>query len=159
MVHPKVRSGTVRWFSVEKGYGFITADNGDDVFMHVKNLEDRRFIPDSGNGVRFVMTRTPKGLQAIKIQHAPECASVPLTATRSDSMHQPAQNNKSADNRPACSGCGRSMVPRIITSNGRLDRSVCPFCGKTYQRFAGNYIGWIVSGITIFVFIAIASSF
>lgn len=159
MAHLKVRTGTVRWFSQEKGYGFITADNGDDVFMHVKNLEDRRFIPASGDGVRFVITRRPKGLQAVKIQHSPEHASVPLTATRSDSMHQHAQNNKSTDNRPACSGCGRRMVPRIITHRGHLDRSVCPFCGTTHQRFAGNYIGWVVGTISVFILIAMISSF
>lgn len=63
--------GTVKWFNVRKGYGFITRDQGDDIFVHFRNIEgdDRRAISE-GQRVSFIVTDSEKGLQADKVMPA-----------------------------------------------------------------------------------------
>ncbi len=42
-----------------------------------------------------------------------------------------------------CRGCGRRMVPRVITYRGSVDRTVCPFCAETYLDFTPDLsISW-----------------
>ncbi|BBB27304.1 cold-shock protein [Amphritea japonica] len=57
--------GTVKWFNVSKGFGFITRENGDDVFVHFRNIRGRghRSLTE-GQGVRFTVKESDKGLQA-----------------------------------------------------------------------------------------------
>lgn len=59
--------GKVKWFNVEKGFGFITPDNGNkDVFVHRNNIENLGFnegIKD-GEEVEFSIAETDKGLSA-----------------------------------------------------------------------------------------------
>ena len=64
-------TGTVKWFNVRKGYGFITRDAGDDVFVHFRNIEGtgRRSI-EEGRRVSFVVTDGDKGLQADEVSPA-----------------------------------------------------------------------------------------
>ena len=64
-------TGTVKWFNVRKGYGFITRDAGDDVFVHFRNIEGsgRRAI-EEGQRVSFVVTNGDKGLQADEVSPA-----------------------------------------------------------------------------------------
>jgi CspA family cold shock protein len=64
-------TGTVKWFNVRKGYGFITRDAGDDVFVHFRNIEGsgRRTI-EEGQRVSFVVTDGDKGLQADEVSPA-----------------------------------------------------------------------------------------
>ena len=64
-------TGTVKWFNVRKGYGFITRDAGDDVFVHFRNIEGsgRRAI-EEGQRVSFVVTTGDKGLQADEVSPA-----------------------------------------------------------------------------------------
>lgn len=64
-------TGTVKWFNVRKGYGFITRDAGDDVFVHFRNIEGsgHRAI-EEGQRVSFVVTDGDKGLQADEVSPA-----------------------------------------------------------------------------------------
>ena len=61
--------GSVKWFNVKKGYGFITRDQGDDVFVHYRNLEGkgRRSIAE-GQRVSFIVVDGDKGLQAEEVE-------------------------------------------------------------------------------------------
>ena len=57
--------GTVKWFSAEKGYGFITPDNGPDVFVHFSAIEmDGYKKLEAGDPVEFAIVDGPKGKQA-----------------------------------------------------------------------------------------------
>ena len=58
-------SGTVKWFNTSKGFGFITRDNGDDVFVHFRSIrgQGHRTLFE-GQRVEFNITEGDKGLQA-----------------------------------------------------------------------------------------------
>ncbi len=60
--------GTVKWFNAEKGYGFITTEEGDDVFAHFSQIEKEGFKTlEEGQKVEFEVVDGQKGLQAEKI--------------------------------------------------------------------------------------------
>ena len=57
--------GTVKWFNNEKGYGFISRNSGDDVFVHHSAIQGSGFKSlNEGDNVEFEMAKGPKGLQA-----------------------------------------------------------------------------------------------
>lgn len=57
--------GTVKWFSTEKGYGFIERDEGDDVFVHHSDIQGTGFKDlNEGEEVEFDLTEGPKGPKA-----------------------------------------------------------------------------------------------
>ena len=63
--------GTVKWFNDSKGFGFITADNGEDVFVHHTSIKQDGFRSlEEGQRVRFEITAGPKGPQASDVYKA-----------------------------------------------------------------------------------------
>jgi CspA family cold shock protein len=57
--------GTVKWFNNEKGYGFISRESGDDVFVHHSAIQATGFKSlNEGDRIEFNVTKGPKGLQA-----------------------------------------------------------------------------------------------
>jgi cold shock protein len=63
-----MESGTVKWFNSSKGYGFITRDEGDDVFVHFKAIVgDGYKTLEDGDKVQFDVEQGPKGLQAANV--------------------------------------------------------------------------------------------
>mgnify|MGYP002345871601 FL=1 len=62
-------TGTVKWFNGTKGYGFITKDDGGDVFVHFSAIEMDGFKTlDEGQRVQFDVEDGPKGPQAAKVR-------------------------------------------------------------------------------------------
>jgi CspA family cold shock protein len=61
--------GTVKWFNNSKGYGFISQENGEDVFVHYKSIvgEGYRTLNENDK-VEFVVTEGQKGPQAAEVQ-------------------------------------------------------------------------------------------
>lgn len=60
--------GTVKWFNGQKGYGFITREQGDDIFVHYKSIEGDGFKSlQEGDQVQFEVGHGPKGTQADKV--------------------------------------------------------------------------------------------
>lgn len=62
-------TGTVKWFNDAKGYGFISRESGDDVFVHFSAIEGFGFRSLSENQrVEFSVEQGPKGLQAAQVR-------------------------------------------------------------------------------------------
>jgi cold shock protein len=60
-----VATGTVKWFNEAKGFGFISQEGGEDVFVHFSAIVGDGFKTlAEGERVEFEVTRGPKGLQA-----------------------------------------------------------------------------------------------
>ncbi len=64
-------NGTVKWFNAEKGFGFISAENGKDVFAHFSQINIDGFKTlEEGQAVTFDVTEGQKGPQAENIEIA-----------------------------------------------------------------------------------------
>jgi cold shock protein len=60
-----METGTVKWFNDAKGYGFISRQNGEDVFVHFSAIQAGGFRSlQEGQTVQFDVTKSPKGFQA-----------------------------------------------------------------------------------------------
>ena len=61
-------TGTVKWFNAAKGYGFISRDGGDDVFVHYSAIKSEGFRKlEEGQRVEFSVEDSPKGPQAAEV--------------------------------------------------------------------------------------------
>ena len=60
--------GTVKWFNNDKGYGFISRESGDDVFVHFSAIQGEGFKSlDEGQKVSFDVEEGDRGLQAVNV--------------------------------------------------------------------------------------------
>lgn len=63
------QNGTVKWFNDAKGFGFITPESGNDLFVHFRSIQGTDFKSlQEGQKVSFVVVNGQKGLQADEVQ-------------------------------------------------------------------------------------------
>ncbi len=63
-----METGTVKWFNSAKGYGFISREEGDDIFVHYNAINSDGYKKlDEGDKVEFEVGEGPKGLQAVNV--------------------------------------------------------------------------------------------
>jgi cold shock protein len=64
-----MEQGTVKWFNDAKGFGFISRENGEDVFVHFSAIQSNGFRSlQEGQAVQFNVAKGPKGFQADNVQ-------------------------------------------------------------------------------------------
>ncbi|WP_169308281.1 cold shock domain-containing protein [Ferrimonas aestuarii] len=119
--------GKVKWFSPEKGYGFITSELGDDHYFNVQDIIGAD-LPDNGDQVDFESAKSAKGFRA-----------------KNTKIISKTLKEERRDDRIECTRCSRKIVPRIITDRGNLDHSVCPYCGAWIEDF--SILRNLISGI------------
>jgi len=68
------KKGTVKWFDVKKGFGFIQQEDGGEIFVHYSNISGSSFkVLEDGENVEFEVIEGNKGLQAqnvVKVEEA-----------------------------------------------------------------------------------------
>jgi CspA family cold shock protein len=63
-----METGTVKWFNATKGFGFISREGGEDLFVHFNEIVGEGYKTlNEGDKVSFEVTRGPKGMQATKV--------------------------------------------------------------------------------------------
>ena len=63
-----MNKGTVKWFNAQKGFGFISNEQGEDVFVHFSGLAMEGFKTlEDGQAVTFDVTKGARGLQAVNV--------------------------------------------------------------------------------------------
>ncbi len=66
-----MNKGTVKWFNAQKGFGFISDEQGNDVFVHYSGLAMEGFKSiDEGQAVTFDVTKGARGMQAVNVNLA-----------------------------------------------------------------------------------------
>ena len=67
------KRGTVKWFDVKKGFGFIQQEDGSDIFVHHTNISGSGFkVLEDGDSVEFEVVEGNKGLQAQNVMKTEE---------------------------------------------------------------------------------------
>ncbi len=115
--------GTVKWFSQEKGFGFITSENGEDHYFNVQSVQGAN-LPANGDKVSFESKPGNKGLRAFNVSIISKA---------------PQQNSRHNDDRISCPSCRKKIVPRMITYRGKPEKSVCPYCAATVKKFISRF--------------------
>ncbi|MBF5095914.1 cold shock domain-containing protein [Azospirillum sp. INR13] len=109
--------GRVKWFSQDKGYGFIVGDDGVDRYFAVQDIRGV-YLPSNGDFVEFNHEMTRKGPRAVGVELVARVAKEPGLG------------------RVCCQSCGKAMVPRVVN---RLEiGTLAAFASETVAAFSRN---------------------
>ncbi len=67
-----MQTGKVKWFNSQKGYGFISKEDGKDIFVHFKDIEGGANALRDNDEVEFEVEEGRKGLQAVRVRKIQE---------------------------------------------------------------------------------------
>jgi cold shock CspA family protein len=119
-------SGRVKWFSSQKGYGFLIDENGTERFFGVRDVVGAD-LPSNGDTVSFEPSTNKRG---------PTACSVKIVQRHVTSQQSPRSSTGNSD-KVECPYCHKMVYPRMVTYRRRADRTLCPFCGGTIKNFRG----------------------
>ncbi len=127
-------TGKVKWFSLEKGYGFITHFDGSnlvDFYFRINNVIGYD-LPKQGDAVEFEPGKSSKGNNAgsIRIIQNAEDRPPPRRENITKENNAPRQR----DDRVECIHCKKLMVPRIKFHRGEPSERLCPFCMGSQEK-------------------------
>ena len=133
-------TGKVKWFTLEKGYGFITHFDGSnfvDFYFHIKNVIGSE-LPKQGDTVDFEPGTSPKGKNAgsIRIIQRDQSRQPPRHEHITKDNNVPRQR----DDRVECIHCKKLMVPRIKFERGEPSERLCPFCMGSQEQNKSCFI-------------------
>jgi cold shock CspA family protein len=115
--------GIVKYTVDHKGYGFIhDPDLRSDLYFHFMDTNGPD-LPRRGDKVSFEPIFGARGYRARLVE---------------------VESKKESERHAKCSGCGKLMVPRLITHRGEPDTSVCPFCWTTFKEAPASILDLIV---------------
>ena len=117
-------NGKVKWFSREKGYGFIYGDDNLDRFFGVRDIVG----PDLPN-IGDVVTFEP-------YQAEGEARASTICITESGNL---GISKVPIDEIVECPHCHKHVQPRIVTWRGFSDKTLCPRCGETIKDFLSKF--------------------
>ncbi|WP_435628104.1 cold-shock protein [Candidatus Ferrigenium straubiae] len=112
-----IQDGVVKWFSAEKGYGYIVGEDKTDRHFRVKDVIGAN-LPRTGQQVHFVPIQRTKGVAASSV-----------------TLIDDSNNTAPGDGRVICMSCNNRVSPRIVTYRGQPERSLCPVCGHSLKEF------------------------
>lgn len=118
--------GTVKFYNSEKGFGFIFCEDQTDVFFHINDWKNGS-APALDDDVEFEVIKEKQG----------KTKAVNIILFKSASDKKQAKFARS-DDRIVCHGCGKRIVPRMITYRGTPEKSVCPYCAVEIQKFTSG---------------------
>lgn len=88
-------SGTVKWYNPEKAYGFITAEDGQDIFVHRNGIADGRPWLVDGQGVAFTLRQGMKGSEAAEVRVVQDVEEIPTYRQRLYESNRDGYDNRS----------------------------------------------------------------
>ena len=124
--------GTIKFYSSEKGYGFIYIKHSrEDMYFHINDWKNQT-PPVVNDDVEFETTISKGKFKAINIR------------VIKSSTEKKEENFAKNDDRIICPGCKKRIVPRIITSKGNASHTMCPYCGAVIKTFGYCFIATAV---------------
>lgn len=127
--------GTVKFYNSEKGFGFIyTNESSNDIYFSINDWKNPS-VPNGNDDVEFQTVNDKKGLKAINIS---------ITRSAEAKGEEKKKSYNSNDDRINCPNCNKKIVPRMITYKGEPEKSVCPYCATTIQKFSNCFIATAV---------------